>query len=103
MAMADSEDWGRREALVAQSPAPARSPAPGTAAAAERSRVCSMQMSALSGSGKKRMTEKKLSNFSAGYFCVPRVALTQSLLARPQGAAWQMGKGCPGGTPRDSH
>lgn len=65
----------------------------------ERSRVGrqgSMQTSLLSGSGKQTMTEKNPSNLSAGYFCVPRTALICSLLARPQGSVWQMGKGFPG-------
>lgn len=61
-----------------------------------------MQGESLSGSGKKRTTEKNLSNFSAGYFCIPGVALICSLLARAQGAEWQMGKGVPGRIPQFS-
>lgn len=55
------------------------------------------QILLLASSGKQRMTGKKtLSDFSAGYFCIPGVALISFSLARAQGAAWQMGKGCPG-------
>ena len=43
VARAASEDWGRRECPAAQSPGPARSPAPGAAVATEGGEEQSVQ------------------------------------------------------------